>query len=115
MHWIRTKTPLDISEFGRKKKELDKVTEELILRINKEQNLGARRLEKIIKFTHGKHIPHNAIHKVLKAHGQAKTTPKQIEAQKAMGPMGARSQLKPCASGLAHQQVQWQRGLRSPR
>ena len=58
MHWIRTKTPLNISKFGRKKKELDKATEELILRINKEQNLGARRLEKIIKFTHGKHIPH---------------------------------------------------------
>jgi len=63
MHWIRTKTPLNISTFGRKKKELDKATEELILRINKEQNLGARRLEKIIKFTHGKHIPHNAIHR----------------------------------------------------
>jgi len=33
MHWIRTKTPLNISKFGRKKKELDKATEELILRI----------------------------------------------------------------------------------
>jgi transposase len=33
MHWIRTKTPLNISKFGRKKKEMDKATEELILRI----------------------------------------------------------------------------------
>jgi len=32
-----------------RKKELDKASEELILKINKEQNLGARRLEKIIK------------------------------------------------------------------
>jgi len=48
------------------------------------------------------------------AHGQARQL-QTIEAQKAMGPMGARSQLKPCASRLAHQQVQWQRGLRSPR
>jgi transposase len=33
MHWIRTKTPLNISEFGRKKKELDKAFEDLILKI----------------------------------------------------------------------------------
>jgi transposase len=33
MHWIRTKTPLNISEFGRKKKELDKASEDLILKI----------------------------------------------------------------------------------
>jgi transposase InsO family protein len=33
--------------------------------------LGARRLEKIIEFKHGKHIPHNAIHKVLLHYGLA--------------------------------------------
>jgi len=36
MHWVRTKTPLNISKFGRKKKELDKTSEDLILKINKE-------------------------------------------------------------------------------
>ncbi len=33
--------------------------------------MGARRLEKIIEFQHGKHIPHNAIHEVLLHHGLA--------------------------------------------
>jgi hypothetical protein len=35
------------------------------------QNLGASRLETIIDFQHGKHIPHKAIHKVLLDHGLA--------------------------------------------
>jgi len=64
MHWIKTKTLIDISKFGRKKKELDEASTDLILRIHNEQNLGARRLEAIIEFTQGRHIPHNAIHKV---------------------------------------------------
>ena len=51
MHWIKTKTPLDIRKFGRKKKELDEASVDLILRVHKEQNLGARRLEPIIEFT----------------------------------------------------------------
>lgn len=76
MHWIKNKTPLNICKFGRKKNELDKVSEDLILQIHKEQDLGARRLETIIEFTHGKHIPHNAIHMVLMAHGQANKNPK---------------------------------------
>jgi transposase InsO family protein len=71
MHWLRTKMPLNIRKFGRKKKELDSDSVQLILEVNKEQNLGARRLEKIIDFKYGKHIPHNAIHRVLLAHGRA--------------------------------------------
>jgi putative transposase len=63
--------PLNIKKFGRKKKTLDAESERLILDINKEQNLGARRLEKIIDFQHGKHIPHNTIHRVLLDHGLA--------------------------------------------
>jgi len=63
--------PLNIRKFGRKKKELDRDSVQLILEVNKEQNLGARRLEKIIEFKYGKHIPHNAIHRVLLAHGRA--------------------------------------------
>jgi putative transposase len=74
--------PLNISKFGRKKKEMDEASEQLILEVNKEQNLGARRLEKIIDFTHGKHIPHNAIHKVLIAHGRAKTNPNKSKRRK---------------------------------
>lgn len=33
MHWVRTKMLLNISKFGRKKKELDKTSEDLILKI----------------------------------------------------------------------------------
>jgi len=51
MHWTRTKMLLNISKFGRKKKEMYEASEKLILEINKEQNLGAKRLEKIIEFT----------------------------------------------------------------
>ena len=71
MHWTKTKMPLNIKKFGRKKKTLDAESERLILDINKEQNLGARRLEKIIDFQHGKHILHNTIHRVLLDHGLA--------------------------------------------
>jgi len=62
---------LSIKKFGRKKKTLDEESIKLILDVNKEQNLGARRLEKIIEFKHEIHIPHNAIHKVLLSHGLA--------------------------------------------
>src|SRR5512137_1122439 len=71
MHWTKTKMPLIIKKFGRKKKPLDEESTKLILEVHKEQNLGARRLEKIIEFTHGKHIPHNAIHKELLSYGLA--------------------------------------------
>jgi len=54
----------------------------MIFKTNKEQNLGARRLEKIIEFTHGKHIPHNAIYKLLVADGQAKTNPNKSKRRK---------------------------------
>jgi putative transposase len=72
MHWTRTKMQLNIKKFGRKKKTLDEESVKLILEVNKEQNLGARWLEKVIEFKHGIHIPHNAIHKVLLSHGLAK-------------------------------------------
>jgi len=71
MYWTKTKMLLSIKKFGRKKKTLDEESVKLILEVNKEQNLGARRLEKIIQFKHGIHIPHNAIHKVLLSHGLA--------------------------------------------
>ena len=84
MHWTKTKMPLNIKKFGRKKKTLDEESEKLILEVNKEQNLGARRLEKIIDFTHGKHIPHNAIHKELLSSWLGQCEPQQIEAQKTL-------------------------------
>ncbi len=41
------------------------------LKIHKEQNYGARRIEKIIEQKYGRHIPHNAIHQVLLENGLA--------------------------------------------
>lgn len=72
MHWIKHHEPIPIKKFGRKKKEVDEGLEELILKVHEAQKLGARRLEKIIEFKYGKHIPHNRIHNVLLKNGLAK-------------------------------------------
>jgi DNA transposition AAA+ family ATPase len=56
---------LIIKKFGGQKKPLAEEPEKLIIEVHKEQNMGARRLDKIIESKHGKHIPHNAIHKML--------------------------------------------------
>ena len=82
MHWTKTKMLLNIKKFGRKKKTLDEESEKLILEVNKEQNLGARRLEKIIEFQYGKHIPHNAIHQVLLENGLASENKKKKRRRK---------------------------------
>ena len=50
--------------------------------IDKEQNRGTRGLEKIIEFTHGKHMPHNAIHNVLIDRCHAKANPNNSECRK---------------------------------
>ena len=82
IYWNKTKMPLNINKFGRKKKELDEESERLILEVNKEQNLGARRLEKIIEFKYGKHIPHNTIHRVLLKHSLAKVNRNKAKRRK---------------------------------
>ncbi len=82
MHWMKTKTLLNINKFGRRKKELDEESISLIPEINKEQNLGARRLEKIIEFKYGKHILHNTIHKVPLDHGRAKVNHNKAKRRK---------------------------------
>ena len=43
--------PLIIKKFGRKRKPLDEESTKLILEVHKEQNLGARRLKRIIVIT----------------------------------------------------------------
>ena len=64
-YWMKNKEPLTLKNFGRPKTPLNDPDKLLILKIHKEQNCGARRLEEIIKHKHGKHIPHNAIHQFL--------------------------------------------------
>ncbi len=68
-YWIKNHELLPLKKAGRKKTVLDEYQVNLVLEVHKEQNFGARRLEKIIKHKHGVHIPHNAIHKVLLDHG----------------------------------------------
>lgn len=48
MNGTKTKMFLIIEKFGRKKKPLDEESTKLIHEVHKEQNLGARRLERII-------------------------------------------------------------------
>jgi transposase InsO family protein len=70
-HWMKYKEPLAPRKFGRSKTYLNEASKRLILEIHKEQKSGARRLEKIIEYKCGKHIPHNAIHQVLLENGLA--------------------------------------------
>ena len=44
MHWTKRREPIPIKKFGRKKKEIDEDSKELILEVHEEQKLGARRL-----------------------------------------------------------------------
>ncbi|MGC8497682.1 MAG: hypothetical protein ACP5NL_06785 [Thermoplasmata archaeon] len=46
-------------------KDINPEEEKLVLKAYNEQKVGARRLEKIIEYRYGKHIPHNRIHKIL--------------------------------------------------
>ncbi len=83
MHWLKNEEPIPIKKFGRKKIATDEESEKLIVAIHKEQKQGARRLEKIIDFKHGKHIPHNRIHKVLLKAGLAKENKSKKKRRKA--------------------------------
>jgi transposase len=71
-HWLIHKAPIPIKKFGRKKQVTDEKSVELIIQVQKEQKLGARRLERIINFKHKRHIPHNRIHDALLENGLAK-------------------------------------------
>jgi len=62
---VKNKEPLAPKKFGRPKTYLEEANRLLILKIHKEQNCGARRLECIIDHRFGRRISHNAIHQVL--------------------------------------------------
>lgn len=49
-HWLkRQHEPIPIKKFGRKKKVIDEESEKLIIEVQKEQKLGARRIERILR------------------------------------------------------------------
>jgi putative transposase len=59
----------EIKRSGRKSQPIDKRTEELILNSYRANNVGPTHLEKKIEETHGIHIPHNSIYRVLLLYG----------------------------------------------
>jgi putative transposase len=81
-HWMKYKEPLAPRKFGRPKTNLNESDKLLVLKIHKEQNSGARRLEKIIEHKYGRHIPHNAIHEVLLENGLANENQKKKKRRK---------------------------------
>jgi putative transposase len=82
MYYLKNREAVPIKKSGRKKKELDDETRIQIIKINKEQKLGARRLEKILEYKYCKHIPHNAIHEVLLEEGLAGENKKKKKRRK---------------------------------
>ena len=68
---MKNNEPLSLKKFGRPKTFLNEADKSLILRIHKEQNSGARRLEKVIEHRYGRRIPRNAIRQVLLENGLA--------------------------------------------
>ena len=80
---MKNRKLLPIKKFGRKSQDLDGKFVDLILEIHKKQRLGARRLEKIIEFEHGIHIPHNKIHTVILEHGLANESKNKKKHRKA--------------------------------
>lgn len=71
MYWLKNRDAVPIKTPGRRPKDLDEATKNQIKELHKEQNLGARRLEKVLEFKYHKHVPHNAIHRVLLEEGLA--------------------------------------------
>ena len=55
-HWMRNKEPWVLKKFGRPKKSLSESDIQLILKIHKELNSRAKRIEKISKQKYGRHI-----------------------------------------------------------
>lgn len=82
MYWLKNREAVPIKKSGRKNKDVDSETRIQIIEIHKEQNLGARRLEKVLEFKYHKHIPHNAIHEVLLEEGLAVENKKKKKRRK---------------------------------
>jgi len=65
IYWLNTNEIIPLKKGGRKMKDISPEEEKLVLKAYNEQKVGARRLEKIIEYRYGQHIPHNRIHKIL--------------------------------------------------
>lgn len=79
---MKNKKPWAPKKFGRPEMTLSESDAHLVLETYKEQNSGARRLEKIIEHKYGRHIPHNAIHRVLLENGLSNENNKKKKRRK---------------------------------
>jgi len=82
MYWLKNREAVPIKKSGRKKKEVDDDTRFLIIEIYKEQKLGARRLEKVLRYKYNRQVPHNTIHEVLLEEGLAQENKKKKNRRK---------------------------------
>ncbi len=67
---------------GRPPKAIKPEDTAFILEVRNEHPLGAVNLEKLLDFRNGVHMPHNKIHRILKAQGLAETEPKKSNRRK---------------------------------
>ncbi len=79
IYWLNYGEPIEIKRSGRKMLNIDENIEKIIISVHNEQRLGAVRLEKIIEYEYGIHIPHNTIHRILLKNGMAR---EEIEKKK---------------------------------
>ncbi|MGC8620062.1 MAG: hypothetical protein ACP5LA_06135 [Thermoplasmata archaeon] len=59
IYWLNTNEILPLKKGGMKMKDINPEEKKLIITAYNEQKVGARRLEKIIEYRYGQHIPHN--------------------------------------------------------
>ncbi|WML67549.1 MAG: hypothetical protein METHP_01088 [Methanoregula sp. SKADARSKE-2] len=71
-----------LRQSGRKPQAIDDRAEELILATYQSNNIGPIHLEKKIEETHGIHIPHNRIYRVLLNHGLVEINMKKRQQRK---------------------------------
>ena len=71
-----------LGQSGRKPQPIDERMEELILETYQANDIGPTHLEKKIEETHGIHIPHNRIYRVLLNHGLVEINMKKRQQRK---------------------------------
>jgi len=71
-----------LEKCGRKRRELTKAEEDILLEAHKEYMVNALALEKVMDRHYKTHIPHNRIHRVLKGNNKAKDEPNKQKQRK---------------------------------
>ena len=101
-YWMKNKEPLALKKFGRPKTYLNDTDRFLILKIHKEQNCGARRLEKIIEHKCGPAYSSQFHSPGTSRKRSGPWRQEKEDAQKAMDQIRTEAQLVSGSSWLAH-------------